>query len=94
MKITNYPRKWKNKTNEKEFLVMPWWETIKNGEIEQVDELGQLLTEEAGKPCKLGVITQIGYLLRNEEGVWFGFGPSIEIQFDDLGEFIESQELK
>lgn len=84
--MTNYPRLWRNKTSGQELRVMPWWETIQNGEIERVDEMGKLVTEVAGRPCKFGIITQIGYLLENEHGVWFGVGPKAADSFEDLGE--------
>jgi hypothetical protein len=81
-----YPRRWKNKESGKELRVMPWWEQVKNGEAVETDELGQMLTEVAGQPCKMGVIVQVGYLLENEHGVWFGVGPSAAKSFEDLGE--------
>lgn len=85
MKVTVYPRTWKNKTNGKKVRVMPWWETIKDGEFEKVDELGKMISEQVGRICKFGVIVQVGYLIENEKGVWFGLGPSAIDSFDDLG---------
>lgn len=66
---------------------MPWWETVKDGEIEEVDELGQLMTEVAGRPAKFGTIVQIGYLLENFDGVWIGVGLMAKKQFKDKGEW-------
>ena len=84
-----YPRLWKNKTNGKKVRVMPWWETVKEDgkETEEVDELGQFVSEVAGRPCKFGVLVQVGFLLENEHGLWFGVGPTGEKQFEDLGEW-------
>lgn len=66
---------------------MPWWETVKDGEVEEVDEIGQMVTEFAGRPCKFGIIVQVGYLLENEHGMWFGVGPKSSNQFEDIGEW-------
>lgn len=82
-----YPRKWKNKTSGAEVRVMPWWETITDdGGMVEVDEMGKMISESLGKPCRFGVITQVGYLLENEHGVWFGMGPKAVECFEDLGE--------
>lgn len=82
-----YPRKWKHKKNGKVMRVMPWWETVKDGEIEEAGELGNLLMEVAGRPCKMGVLVQVGYLLENEHGVWIGVGPMAAKEFKDMGEW-------
>lgn len=91
MTIYNYPRKFRNRRSGQVFKAMPWWEAVKEGEIEQVNELGLLVTEAAGRLCKFGIITQVGYLLENEHGVWFGLGANIvnEKEFEDLGEWKE-----
>lgn len=86
MKVQTYPRIWQNKKTKKKVRVMPWWETMKDGEIEQVDDMGRMFTEMSGRLCKWGVLVQIGYLLENEHGVWFGVGPGAEKGFKDLGE--------
>lgn len=90
-----YPRRWKNKISGKELLVMPWWEVVKDGEIEEVDELGQLVSESVGNKtvCKFGLLTQIGYLLENESGVWFGVNLRASDGFIDLGE-LKNQDAK
>ncbi len=90
--ITTYPRRWLNTTSKKEIRVMPWWETVKDGEIEKVDEMGQMISESiGGRPCKFGILVQIGYLLENEFGVWFGVGPKAATAFKDLGEWKEQR---
>lgn len=81
-----YPRLWKNKTSGAKVRVMPWWETIKDGEVEEVDELGEMLSVVADRPCKFGTLVQIGYLIENQHGVWFGMGPNAIDSFEDLGE--------
>ena len=85
-----YPRLWENKINLAKFKVMPWWEAVKNGEIEEVNELGEMISEVAeGRVCKFGVITQIGYLIENDHGIWFGLGLKAHEAFNDLGEWKE-----
>ena len=87
-KLTRYPRLWQNKTLGQKVRVMPWWEIVNGGEMVQVDELGEMITEVAGgRLCKFGVITQVGYLLENEHGVWLGVGPKATKHFKDLGEW-------
>lgn len=81
-----YPRIWQNKKSKAKVRVMPWWETIKDGKIDEADELGNMISEIAGKPCKFGVIVQIGFLLENKHGIWFGVGPKAQKEFKDLGE--------
>ena len=84
---TEYPRLWEHKDKKHRMRVMPWWETIKDGEVEKVDELGHLLAEVAGRPCKFGVLVQVGFLLENEHGVWIGVGPKAAGEFNDLGKW-------
>ncbi len=82
-----YPRTWENKKSKQKVRVMPWWETVKEGKTEEVDELGHMIAEQAGRPCKFGILVQVGFLIENEEGVWFGVGPKVEKHFNDLGEW-------
>lgn len=83
-----YPRLWRHKESKygKTVRVMPWWETVKDGEAEEVDELGHMIAEAAGRPCKFGVLVQVGFLLENEQGIWIGLGPKGHEYFEDLGE--------
>lgn len=90
----SYPRIWKNKKTGKKFPIVPWWETVKDGEIDKVDELGQLIAEVAGRPCKFGVIVQVGFLLENEYGVFLGVGPMAAKEFEDLGEWKKPKRKK
>jgi hypothetical protein len=86
-----YPRVWRNKKSGQTLRVMPWWETIKDGEVEEVDPLGHMIREEFGRPAKFGVLVQIGYLLENESGCWFGVNRSVVEGFEDLGEWKKGQ---
>lgn len=86
MKVQTYPRIWQNRKSKAKVRVMPWWETVKDGQIEQVDDMGRMVTKMSGRPCKFGVLVQIGYLIENQHGVWFGVGPGVEKGFKDLGE--------
>lgn len=90
----NYPRLWKNKTNGKKVRVMPWWETVKDGEVEQSDDMGQMLSVIAGRKCKFGILSQVGYLIENEYGIWIGLGPKAADQFEDLGEWKKPKKKK
>lgn len=65
---------------------MPWWETVRDGEVEEVDEFGHMIAETAGRPAKFGVLVQIGFLIENDAGVWFGLGPDAQKHFEDVTE--------
>lgn len=66
---------------------MPWWEIVNDGKVVEVDELGQAITQSANRPCKFGIIYQVGYLIENQHGIWLGLGPQAEKEFKDLGEW-------
>ncbi len=87
--VTEYPRLWQHKKRKTKLRVMPWWETVKDGQIEKVDELGQMVAESAGRPCKFGVLVQVGYLLENEHGIWLGVGIGAAKEFDDFGKWVK-----
>lgn len=93
-KAVQYPRLWRNLKSNQKFRVMPWWETLDGDKPAQVDELGQMVTEVAGRPCKFGIIVQVGYLLETERGIWVGVGPAAADQFEDLGEWKKPKKPK
>lgn len=78
-----YPRIWQNKINKKKFRVMPWWERAECDD----NELDKAMTTKFKRPCKFGILMQIGYLLENEHGIWFGLNLTAKKQFKDLGEW-------
>jgi hypothetical protein len=72
---------WQNKKSKQKFRVMPWWEIFKTDEV-----LSSLSTDIGVKSAwKFGMLTQVGWLLENEHGVWFGLGPSAIESFEVLG---------
>ena len=77
--------RWQHKETKKIYRVTPWWECY--GDI--IDHPGDILADkdDAFKDRKyaVGVLAQIGYLLENEHGVWFGVGPTAKDSFDDIG---------
>jgi hypothetical protein len=86
-----YPRLWENKESKLQLRVMPWWEVVKDGEIEEVDVLGNMVAEIADRPCKFGLLTQIGYLIENDHGIWFGVNLSAAEGFEDKGPWGEKK---
>lgn len=95
MNVTEYPRLWVHKKDPKRKMrVMPWWETVDDGKPAKVDELGQMVTDCMGRPCKFGIIVQVGYLLENEHGVWFGMGPRVAEEFHDKGLWVAPKKRK
>lgn len=61
---------------------MPWWEMVRGEEILNDKDIG---IPEMNKEWRIGCLIQIGYLLENEHGIWFGVGPQAAKGFNDLG---------
>lgn len=78
--------KWKNKETGKIFNVTPWWTC----ESELIDKPAQILKDELDDwPDRLfsvGVLAQIGWLIENDNGVWFGVGPTAKDNFEDISD--------
>ena len=62
---------------------MPWWDCFS----ELIDKPNDLAENDEWTDRKyaIGVLAQVGYLLENEDGAWFGVGPDAKQHFDDLG---------
>jgi hypothetical protein len=69
---------WKHKKNGKVFKVTEWWETLPDTNITDKD-IGEPVP---GVPYKFGMLVQVGWLLENEGGVWFGVGPTAVESFE------------
>lgn len=89
-------RVWKNKTSGKEFKVTPWWE-VPPGD-DQIAVIEMEVDYGDGKkrkvPTKLGVLYQVGWLLENEHGVWFGMSLDASEHFEDLGPYRKKEQEK
>lgn len=71
--------KWRHKKTKREIRVLPWWEMLKSDIV--------LDGSEKKRRYKIGALIQIGWLLENEHGVFFGVGPKAEKEFESLGEW-------
>jgi len=75
-------KKWKNKTTGKEFKVLPWWHC--DGSL--IDKPKECLIDDKDewqdRQYALGVLVQIGWLIENDNGVWFGVGPKAKEGFE------------
>jgi hypothetical protein len=80
--MKEYPRYWKNKKSGQIMKVMPWLETV----ADTVINAKEIPMPKVNTPWKFGMLVQIGYLIENEHGVWFGVGPKAKVGFKDLGE--------
>ena len=85
--IPGWPKIWVNKRNPtKKFRVMPWWECLdplmSDDGVNNSIPIGVSLTK--GRKVKVGIIVQVGWLLENEHGVWFGVGPKAEKEFREV----------
>jgi len=78
MSEQKYPQTWKHKENGKTHRVCPWWEMMPGTEINDKD-IGDPIP---GTPWKFGMLIQVGWLLENEHGVWFGVGPDAKEFFE------------
>ena len=86
-KLLAWPKTWQHKTTKKKFKVMPWWECLDplmadDKATPETIDVGTHLTE--GRKFKIGAIVQIGWLLENGHGVWFGMGPKAAESFNEV----------
>lgn len=67
---------------DKILIVAPWWECI-----EPEEYLSDLLTNEVVKTQKVkyGMLCQVGWLVQNEHGVYFGVALDALENFEYLG---------
>lgn len=73
-------RVWLNKRNGNLFVAAPWWETV--------DSDFQFNGKTKTYNGKIGVLYQVGWLIQNEHGIWFGANYNITGRgkdFEDLG---------
>lgn len=84
--VIKFERKWKNKTTGKIFNVVPWWSC--DGSL--VDRPEELLKDDTDdwkdRLFCIGVLGQIGWMIENDNGVWFGVGPKAKEQFEEIEE--------
>ena len=78
--MKDYPKIWQHKKTKKKVRVMPWWETVEGSAIRDKD----IGVAEPGIPWKFGMLVQVGWLLENENNVWFGVGPTAKDSFKEV----------
>lgn len=85
-KKKEWPKVWEHKINKKRLNVMPWWECVEPMVASDTDygavDVGKEIAD--GRKFRIGAIVQIGWLLENEHGVWFGVGPQAEESFIEI----------
>lgn len=80
-----FPQVWANKLSGQLFVVMPWWEIM--DEDTMVDGHLEMLTGEPDKRrFKFGMLAQVGWLIENGSGVFFGVGTSAADCMEKVGE--------
>ena len=79
---------WMNKTNAEIALFSPRWEPLTCDYDENLfKELDPMVAEMVGdRKIARGTLIQVGWLMENGQGVWFGLPLSIVDQFEVLGE--------
>lgn len=79
---------WMNKRTANLYLAHPQWEPVKIDFDEKFynDLIPELKLFARGRKCVHGVLIQVGWMLQNGEGVWFGFPFSSKNDFENLGE--------
>jgi hypothetical protein len=84
--MSDMKKRWKHKETGKEYNVLPWWE-CESDLIEKKDcpaVIGDKEDEWKDRLSAIGVLYQIGWLIENEHGVWFGVGPKAKDSFDEI----------
>lgn len=80
---------WMNKLSGQLMISATWWE-MQNDETIVRGNAGNIFTStektENARKWKYGMLTQVGFLLQNESGVWFGVGMSAREQFEEIGD--------
>lgn len=80
--------KWQHKKTKKIFKVVPWWEVLKSDEFLNQDNFDiKIGNKKIKTKYKFGALTQIGWLLENEHGIFIGFGLKAEKEFKKLGQW-------
>lgn len=81
-------RVWMNKMNAQLVLATEQWEPIQVEHDEKFYE--ELLPDfkqfTLGRKLAKGLMVQVGWLVQNNHGIWFGLNMSAAKQFEDLGE--------
>lgn len=85
-KYKNTIRKWRHKETKDIVKATPWWE-IPEPILTDTD----LSVYSKDYKVKIGVLFQVGWLVMNKHGVWFGVGPKAAESFTDEGEWKEKK---
>lgn len=80
-----FPQVWMSVTNEQVFVVVPWWE-IMDGDTLLSGNMEMLEGEPTDRRFKIGALAQVGWLIENRNGVFFGVGPSALEFMEKVGE--------
>lgn len=89
------PKIWKQKQTRRILFVFPWWECL-DPILTEADVPAEVVEKRA---FKIGSIVQIGWLLENRHGVWFGVNFTAQDAFVDIsdtkqGKAFRSRRLK
>ncbi len=81
-----FPQVWVNKMSGQILVAVPWWDMMENdtlieGRLSDIDPSSQ---DE--RRMKIGAIAQVGWLIENGNGVFFGVGPNVIEHMEILGE--------
>ena len=74
-----FPKKYKHKETGKVVTVSPWWEIsdpiLTEADIQNVEE---------NRMIKIGALVQVGWLLSNDNDVYFGVGMAAIDYFEEI----------
>jgi len=85
----NGVRKWVHKETKAVVKATPWWEVPEP--IFCNKSIKNMLPDLKDHKWRIGVLIQVGWLLMNEQKVWFGVGLTVSDVFEDVGPWIESK---
>lgn len=77
---------WKHKETGKQYLATPWWEVLKKDELVAGDsQMLAIKDDHPDRKFKIGSLTQVGWLIKNDHGVWFGVSLDAKQSFEVVG---------
>lgn len=77
--IEQFPQVWVNKISSELFVVTPWFQVMSG------DELDAGILDKTR--YAIGALSQVGWLIENGNGVFFGMGLAAEQNFEPAGDF-------
>lgn len=81
-----FPQVWMNRRTGQILNVVPWWDML--AEDTWIEGRTSMLGPEGNSEqrFKIGTLAQVGWLVQNESGMWFGVGLNLVSEFEKVGD--------